>query len=544
MNLTEEQRLVAEHDEGPAGVIACPGAGKTTTLAERCRMLPRDEHKTILAFNKAAQQAFQKKIKGVPNCKVQTFHAFCLGQVLKNYKQYGFSAKPDLDTDSTFCHLICKANEIEARGWDAANLDEELANYVEISMYDEELRQSIEDIRIDTLLELKDKLLKDARSADTIKALDAQAELCRLENEFLRHRTMKAVLRLREWLLENDVITFNATVRLVAQHRSKLNVWTDHLMVDEFQDVDRFQFDIIKRIWDSGKLISIVVVGDPHQRIYEWRGALEDGFMDFITYFDADTFQLSYNFRSTPEIVDFAEKKICVGMQATRKSIGEKVMEISSESYLETFRKFFHGSPPLNLSQTAVIARYNRTCFLWQLEMARADIPVYMMGVGDFWNQAHIKLIMAGRAEGFDTDALFTCEDWPRLITKRQYANNEERLKEIEADAAWLLKAPESDIVLLKKNLQVPDTGLRISTAHKTKGLEFQNVIVSNVDDKFQSDDFVYYVAITRAQDRLCIHRNPKADFAHRSSTSETKDIDPMELLFPGISKENIPNRS
>jgi superfamily I DNA/RNA helicase len=78
----------------------------------------------------------------------------------------------------------------------------------------------------------------------------------------------------------------------------------DYIYVDEYQDVDKVQNDIIDLLHNRG--INIVIVGDPKQSIYGFKGAQVDFILDKIRDEQYNTFYLDMNFRSTPEIVNYA----------------------------------------------------------------------------------------------------------------------------------------------------------------------------------------------------------------------------------------------
>ena len=79
--------------------------------------------------------------------------------------------------------------------------------------------------------------------------------------------------------------------------------------MDEFQDIDKVQYELIKQL--TGVYNSLYVVGDPDQTIYTWRGADVNIILNFTKdYPDAKTIMLNENYRSTRCILNGANSVI------------------------------------------------------------------------------------------------------------------------------------------------------------------------------------------------------------------------------------------
>ncbi|KAL7578214.1 hypothetical protein ACA910_012639 [Epithemia clementina (nom. ined.)] len=104
--------------------------------------------------------------------------------------------------------------------------------------------------------------------------------------------------------LTRELLTEHETIRDAVRRR-----W-NHVLVDEFQDTSLSQLDLIKLLTTN----SLLVVGDPDQSIYSWRGAHVSMMQDFPTHFPrVDTVDLMENYRSTSNIVKAAQKVINAG---------------------------------------------------------------------------------------------------------------------------------------------------------------------------------------------------------------------------------------
>lgn len=104
----------------------------------------------------------------------------------------------------------------------------------------------------------------------------------------------------------------------------------DYVFFDEFQDCSDIQFKILLKFYTSG--CKVIVIGDDAQNIYQWRGSNIAFIMNFDKYVkDLKTYKLVNNYRSTPEIITFANASIIKNtdqipkdMLSNKKSIDEK----------------------------------------------------------------------------------------------------------------------------------------------------------------------------------------------------------------------------
>ncbi|KAG2490226.1 hypothetical protein HYH03_011351 [Edaphochlamys debaryana] len=117
-------------------------------------------------------------------------------------------------------------------------------------------------------------------------------------------------------LAANNALDFSdliaAPVRLLDCLPDLAEAWKGrfaHLLVDEFQDTDGAQYRLVKQLLGPGPGCGLFVVGDPDQAIYSWRGAQVHHMATWLPedFPDTQTFLLSSNYRSLPEIVGAAE---------------------------------------------------------------------------------------------------------------------------------------------------------------------------------------------------------------------------------------------
>lgn len=509
MPATPQQQAAIDCHDGASIVVACPGSGKSTTLAGRCKALPSRETKQVLMFNAQAREDFSKKIGDVSSCDVKTFHQFCMHEVWGNPKPYGFQRRPVLLKDLGFLAQVKKANGLfgidgEPNSWADAGWDRDYAQWTE-SLYTHELI---------ALGQSTAERAKQQQEYVRINPNDEHAK-AQLAITVERLQTLRGMGNYRYWLEETNQFTFNSVIRTVAEHSNELRKAADHVMVDEFQDVDRFQFDIVNSIAGHEKTKSFMCVGDPNQMIYEWRGALSDSFQQIENNHNARRLPLTVNFRSHDEILQHAEMICSVGMTGVRGTGGPKCVERMPID--EEERKA--GDPPkgrafqyLMQSRTdyhnhAILCQFNRQCAQWQIFLAKKGIPVHLIGKGDYWNSEHIKLAKDKWLERYSVQDFFDCKQWRVIEKRKQYQDEEgkEQLKELQEECKFILELTSEDMSLLGSNFDNPRDGVRISTMHKTKGAEFPVVLVYGITEFLYKNVFLHYVACTRAKDRMVL---------------------------------------
>jgi DNA helicase-2/ATP-dependent DNA helicase PcrA len=177
------------------------------------------------------------------------------------------------------------------------------------------------------------------------------------------------------------------------------------ILVDEYQDTNKLQSDLIDLLAERHH--NLMVVGDDAQSIYAWRGANFQNILKFPErYPNAVIYKIETNYRSTPEILDVANAAIGANVQQfakqlcpARKSgvrpvlaacgdalqqaafVAQRVMELREEGQ--------------DLNQMAVLYRSHFHALELQLELTRRNFPFTITSGIRFYEQAHIKDVMA-----------------------------------------------------------------------------------------------------------------------------------------------------
>ena len=290
--LTSSQLQVVQHQQGHARVVAVAGAGKTTTLTHFIQQRLQDgcspRRMLVLMYNKSAQQDFERKlqrlIEGQPLPEVRTFHS--LG--LRIYRKL-----IELGELPAFQQSLLSDSEMDSVVW---RLLQQLA--------DDDTRQDILSQRKKwvepacSFIDLVKAGLKPA--AEVFDQLDLPPE-CRL--------FVEAFDLFEQWRKDNRRIGFSDMiydpVRLLAERQDLAGYFGGHMqwiLVDEYQDINEIQQTLLDIL--HGGRGSVMVIGDPDQTIYEFRGSMPEfivsGFDKRLG--DVTVYQLPETFRYGPQL--------------------------------------------------------------------------------------------------------------------------------------------------------------------------------------------------------------------------------------------------
>jgi DNA helicase-2/ATP-dependent DNA helicase PcrA len=227
-----------------------------------------------------------------------------------------------------------------------------------------------------------------------------------------------------------------------------------HVLVDEYQDTNKLQADVIDLL--AGTHRNLMVVGDDSQSIYSFRGANFANIMEFPQrYPDSRIFRLELNYRSTPEILNLANdiirnntEQFSKTLTATRTSLQWKpavipLREASQQSDFVAQRILELQEEGVPLNEIAVLYRAHFHSMELQLELTRRGIPFAIHSGIRFFEQRHIKDVVA------HLKILVNPYDelsWRRLLLLLPGVGNK------TAERIWLRARSESDPVSRLKN--------------------------------------------------------------------------------------------
>ncbi len=201
-----------------------------------------------------------------------------------------------------------------------------------------------------------------------------------------------------------------------------------YVFFDEFQDANNIQFEILKKFSEKSYL---TVIGDDAQNIYQWRGSNIDYILNFDKYFpNTITFKLEKNYRSTPDIIAFANESIKNNQDQIKKSLIPTKNSLNilplivkqynksqhSEYIVSKIRTYIANG--IKLDEIAILSRNNFGLKNLEEEFEKSKLP-YISLISDNDNSKikiipnHICLTTIHKAKGLEWDVVFLieCED-------------------------------------------------------------------------------------------------------------------------------------
>jgi superfamily I DNA/RNA helicase/RecB family exonuclease len=270
--LTVQQRRVVEHRDGPLLVLAGPGTGKTTTLVEavtsRIEGGDAPEEILVLTFSRKAAADLRRRIAArlggsVVTPRAMTFHAFCRSVV----RRYG---DPELYGPAVRL-LTAPEQEFRIRevldGAGASAWPPGFQNAFRTRGFAAEVRAGVAAVR---QLGLDADLLRD--HAD-LAGRPEWYSLGTFFDEYLDVLESEQVLDYAELVHRTRVILADPEISDAVRRSARV------VYVDEYQDTDPSQVALLGQL--AGAHGDLVVIGDPDQAIYEFRGARPRGILDF-----------------------------------------------------------------------------------------------------------------------------------------------------------------------------------------------------------------------------------------------------------------------
>ncbi len=291
--LNESQKQAVLMTDGPVMILAGAGSGKTRTLVARIQYLLEEKHVSpfqllAVTFSNKAAREMRERLSvntqiNVGALQVTTFHAFCARLLRMEATYLGLSKNFTIYDDGESQSII--KGILAQRGINT----KELSPYT-VAAYIDGLKNRAYYIGLPRNEEIE-KYAEDRRMWDIF--LDYEAELHR-SNAVDFGGLITGVLNL-----------FRTFPEVLTKYQQKFK----YVLVDEYQDTNRAQFELILLLSQHHR--NVCVVGDEDQSIYSWRGADIRNILEYENIFpDAKLIKLEQNYRSSKKIIEAATEVI------------------------------------------------------------------------------------------------------------------------------------------------------------------------------------------------------------------------------------------
>ena len=382
--------------DGPVLLLAGAGSGKTRVITHRIaylieeRGVPADAILAVTFTNKAAKEMSERVDK-------------ILG--------HGSLAKPTLATFHSFCVRVLR-RDIEALRTNGVGLTRTFAIYDETDQQ-AVVKQALKRLGIDDK-QLKPRVALGRISWAKNHMIDPQEYFLASTNP-MEEKIAHIFEIYKKELFKANALDFDdlllETVRLLkssSEVRERYNRRYRYVMIDEYQDTNRPQYELMKLL--AGSHGNICVVGDEDQSIYSWRGADIKNILDFEKDFpETKTIRLEQNYRSTQVILEGASAVVAQNTQRKGKNLWTSREGGSLIGYYEApdgenealfiadrINKYLREAGGAeDLPRCAVLYRTNSQSRLVEEALRRYQIQYHMVGGFSFYDRAEVKDILS-----------------------------------------------------------------------------------------------------------------------------------------------------
>ena len=386
MNPMQRQAVFAT--EGPLLILAGAGSGKTTVLVNRIAYILQSglcRPWNILAItftNKAAGELKERICSAVPeggaDIWAATFHSTC-ARILRRYgDRLGYSS-----------HFTVYATDDQKRL----------------------MKEIVKQLNIDEkILPVKSVLSEISKAKDKMQT---PAEMLReADHDYRKQSIAKAYEIYQKRLQTADAMDFDdllcKAVELFRQNPEILGYYQNqfkYIMVDEYQDTNRVQYEFVRML--AEKHGNICVVGDDDQSIYKFRGATIENILSFEnTFKGAQIIRLEQNYRSTKTILSAANEVISNNTVRKSKTLwtenaeGEKIelhtCEDERDEAAFIARTIMDGvADGRRYADYAILYRTNAQSNAIEQALSRSGVPHRIIGGHRFYDREEIRDMIA-----------------------------------------------------------------------------------------------------------------------------------------------------
>ena len=542
--LNDEQQRAVEAVRGPVCILAGAGSGKTTTITHRVAnqvasgAFRSDEILAVTFTDKAAgEMRGRLEELGVPGVRCSTFHAAALGQLKF------FAAEPQrriLASKALPLRYIGNTLRRPYRFRPAADLATEIEwaknRRISPSEYVTSLGDHEPPIPTDLML--------------------------RVYREYERRKTDQGWVDFED-LLELAIRLFDADEGALAQVRERYRAFT----VDEYQDVNLLQQTLLDR-W-LGERDELCAVGDDYQSIYAFTGASPEHLLAMPSRFPhATVIRLEDNYRSTPEVLEFANRLV------PRLGGAEKVLRATNEAGPEPTTRSF-STPELEAGfvveritalydegvpyeQMAILFRTNARSADYEEALSEAGIP--SQGAALLARDAAKQLLKALRGRPVSDVPTIAREQGlldvvPDRLGEREVTRQNDLARLVRLAADYGEGSSAEFVAYLEEHFgSHAGRGVHLLTYHRAKGLEFEAVFLPRLEERelpsklsktahaLDEERRLLYVGITRAKRHLSVTWSGKPsrfltelDISTRAPA--TKPVEPDDPVYDTLKR-------
>lgn len=368
----EAQQRAIQHGSGPALILAGPGSGKTTVITERIRYLIQKrgicpQNILVITFTNAAATEMRLRFQG-----------------LMNKENPGENTPVSFGTfHSVFFAVLRSAYNYRADNILRDNVKQQILYELAKDIQDMDAVENSQELIAD--LETEISRIKNERLE-----LSAYYARCCGHEDFRRiYAGYEKELRKRNLIDFDDMLVY--CYELFARREDILARWQKqypYILIDEFQDINRLQYDIIRMMAKPHN--NLFIVGDDDQSIYRFRGASPEIMLNFPKdYPGTEKILLNVNYRCPGQVTELAGKLIAHNRNRFAKEMvsvqegGQNVPTVTIRRYENTFSQnesianqiSQYHKEGISYSHMSVLFRTNTQARLLAAKLMEHNIP-------------------------------------------------------------------------------------------------------------------------------------------------------------------------
>ena len=479
-----------EHDVGNLVIESCAGSGKTSTLIKCLDFIPNDKQILLTAFNNEIVRELKKKTKDHDNVDVRTLHSLGLMILRENLKDEKLI--PDVYKYESYIRnnikSLTSANLWKLKGRDYYRYIDNVIKYINYGrLY---LCSTVEDLN----------------------EIEARYGIDTIEDE--KEVSIKALewgLKALESIDYTDMVWLPNVMKL-----TPLGGLYDFIFIDECQDLNKAERELVLRCFkDETRMIC---VGDENQCIFSFAGADPQSFSILKSLPNTKTLPLSISYRCSENIVDFAKKLVPTIEPNNDGRQGEIVKEVNLDDVEDGDMILCRNNAPL-IQAYSTLLKDGKKAFIRGKEIGSS--------LKTMVNRTKKKMLFRSLTDDGVFIRLYDDLFATRNTLMEQYAIDEESAMKSQVfqnklDAITTLEIladglnTTDELVNKIENIfskSKETEGIALSTIHKAKGLEANNVFIlceSLMPSKsakrpweIRQEQNLMYVAYTRAKNKL-----------------------------------------
>ena len=387
-SLNDKQKEAVFYSDGPLLILAGAGSGKTRVLTHRVAYLIHEKNvnpyniMAITFTNKAAREMRDRINRlighGAEAVWVSTFHSACV-RILRRYiDRIGYNNNftiYDSDDQKTAIKAACKKLQVDTKFIKERAIMSAISMAKNNMITPEEYRNSADDIRTKMISKVYEEYQSRLKKNNALDFDD---------------------------LLVKTIELFKSDKEVLMAYQDRLQ----YIMVDEYQDTNRVQFEFIKLLADKYK--NICVVGDDDQSIYKFRGADISNILNFEQIFTGTkVIKLEQNYRSTKNVLEAANQVIAHNYSRKQKTLwtereaGDLVEfrqldnEYHEAEFIVNSIKDLIDENRYDYKDIACLYRTNAQSRVIEEALLKENIPYKIIGGQNFYQRKEIKDLIA-----------------------------------------------------------------------------------------------------------------------------------------------------